>query len=69
MPKIKLSYDEFYKLYHEKTTRELSSILKVSYECISSHARRLGIKKAGTVGVFCSMKKNPKVIPGGLPEK
>jgi len=64
--KIKLSNDEFLKVYKENTVKESARLLNVSSGCIEYHARRLGHwKQDRTQGE----RINPNVIPGGLPQK
>lgn len=67
--KIKISNEDFTKVYHEHSLLKAAFLLNVSHGCVSTHAKRLGLRKRGTVSVFCSMKKNPNVIPGGLPTR
>jgi len=67
--KIKISDEEFKKIYYENSALKISQILGLSQKYIYCKARRLGLYKRGIEASFVSMKKNPNVIPGGLPQK
>jgi len=59
-------------IYHENTLDKAASILNVSVGCVRCYARRIGISKrynSSEPTPFVSMKINPNVIPGGLPEE
>jgi len=61
--KITIPDKEFEKMYNSMSPVEVGKLLNVDSRCVVRHAKRLDITP------FLSMKYNPNVIPGGLPEE